>query len=66
MKSVSAVNAHDRRLITELIGVHRWPTERLRPVRRQALSVLGMVSVAERMANHVVFEHPHMPRVGQP
>jgi len=65
MRAVAAVNAHDRRLITELVGVPCWPAERLRPVRSKALSVLRMVSVAERMANHFVLEHPSVPRVCQ-
>ena len=59
------MNAHHRGLVTELVGVRRWPTERLGPVRSKALSVLGMVSVAERMANDFVLEHPSVPRVGQ-
>jgi len=37
-----------------LVGVGRWPTECLRPVRGKALGVLRVVTVAERMANHFV------------
>jgi len=66
VQSVAAVNPHDGRLITEAVRVRRWPTECLRPVCRQAFGVVGVVSVAERMANHFVLEHSRVPRVGQP
>src|SRR5882724_363539 len=51
---VAAVNPHDRGLITVLVRVRRWPTESLPPVRGEPLSMLRVVSVAERMANHFV------------
>jgi hypothetical protein len=54
VRPVTAVNPDDRRLITELVSVRRWSTESLPPVRGKALSVLRVVSVAERMANHFV------------
>ena len=65
VRAVAAVNADDRRLVTEGVRVGRWPTERLRPVRGKALGVLRMESVAERMAHHLVVHHPRMPRAGQ-
>ena len=65
MKRVAAVNARDRRLITELIGVRRWPTERLGPIRSKALGVLRMVAVAKCMTHHFVLEHSRVPGVGQ-
>ena len=66
VRPVAAVNPHDGCLITVPVGVRCWPTECLRPVRCKALGVLGVVSVAERMANHFVLQHPRVPRVGQP
>src|SRR5262245_25583306 len=59
------MNPHNGRLITVPIGVHCWPTECLRPVRGKALSVLRMVSMAERMANNFVLQHPRVPRTRQ-
>jgi hypothetical protein len=54
MRPVAAVNPDDRSLATMPIGVGRWPTERLRPVRGKALGMPRVVTVAERMANHFV------------
>ena len=54
VRPVAAVNPNDRGLITVLVGVGRWPTKCLRPVRGKALGMLRVVSVAERMANHFV------------
>src|SRR5262249_6135771 len=54
VRTVAAVNPHDRRLITVSFGVRRWPTECLRPVRGKAHGMLGVVSMAERMANDFV------------
>jgi hypothetical protein len=54
VRPVAAVNPHDRGLITVPARVRCWPTESLPPVRGKALSVLRVVSVAERMANHFV------------
>jgi hypothetical protein len=55
VRPVATVNPHDRGLITVLVRVRRWPTESLTPIRGKALSMLRVVSVAERMANHFVF-----------
>ena len=54
VQPVTAVNAHDRGLITVPVRVHRWPAECLGPVRGKAFGVLRVVSVAECMANHFV------------
>src|SRR5262245_10324336 len=54
VQTVAAVNSHDGRLITVLVGVRCWPTECLRPVRGKALGVLGMISVTKRMTNHFI------------
>ena len=65
VRPVAAMNPDHRGLITVPVGVRRWATECLRPIRGEALGVLRMVTVAESMANHFVFEHPRVPRVGQ-
>src|SRR6516225_2891110 len=54
VQPVAAVHPDDRGLITISVGVGRWPTECLPPVRGKALGVLRVVAVAERMANHLV------------
>src|SRR5262245_34428275 len=54
VRPIAAVNPHDRGLITVPLGVRRWSTKRLRPVRGKALGVLRVQSVAERMANDFV------------
>src|SRR5262245_21910581 len=54
VRTVAAVNPHNRGLITVPIGVRRWPTKCLRPVRGKALGVLRVESAAERMANYLV------------
>src|ERR1700741_3346455 len=66
VQPVAAVSPHNRRLTTVLIGVCCWTTECLRPIRRKTLSVLGMVTVTERVANYFVLQHSCVPRVGQP
>jgi len=65
MWPVAAVNPDDRGLITIPVRVVRWPTECLRPVSGKALGMLGMITMAERMANHFVLQDPSVPRVGQ-
>src|SRR6185503_6567743 len=64
VQPVAAVSPHDGALISVLVGVHCWPTECLSPVRGQALCVLRVITMAERMANHFILQHPLMPRVG--
>src|SRR5262249_20893739 len=54
VRPVAAMNPDDRGFIAIPVGVDRWPTECLRPVRGKALSVLRVVTVAERMANYFV------------
>ena len=41
MRPVATMNPHDRSLITVVIGVRRWPTESLRPVRGKTLATRG-------------------------
>ena len=66
VRAVAAMNPHDGRLITVLVGINCWPTECLRPVRGKAFGVLRVKSVAERMANHFVLQNSLVPRAGQP
>ncbi|HEY8187823.1 MAG TPA: hypothetical protein VIF64_17260, partial [Pyrinomonadaceae bacterium] len=54
VRPVAAVNPDHRGLITIPVGVGRWPTECLRPVRGKALGVLRVESVAEGVAHHFV------------
>src|SRR5262245_57418064 len=54
VRPVAAVNPHDKGLTTVTVGVRRWSTKCLRPIRGKALGVLRVESVAERMANHFV------------
>src|SRR6185503_2208480 len=63
VRTVATVDPHDGSLITVLFGVGCWPTERLGPVRRKTLGVLWMESMAERMADDFVLQHPHVPGV---
>jgi len=66
VRSVAAVDPHDGRLITVPIGVRYWTTQCFCPIRGKALGVLGVESMAERMANHFILQHPRVPRVCQP
>jgi len=54
VRPVATVNPHDGSLITVVIGVRRWPTKCLRPVRGKTLGMLRVESVAERMAHDFV------------
>src|SRR5690349_4107492 len=65
VQPIATVNPHDGRLITILVRVCGWPTERFGPVCGQALGMLWMESVAERMAHHFIFQHPRVPRMCQ-
>src|SRR5262249_3081215 len=65
VQSIAAVSPHDGRLTAVLVGVCCWTTECLRPVGGQALGMLGMISVAERMTNNFVFQHARVPCVSQ-
>lgn len=66
VRAVAAVNLNDGSLVTELVRIGRWSTECFRPVRGKSLGVLWVESVAERMADHLILQHPHVPRMGQP
>ncbi len=65
VQAVAAVHAHHRGLVAVRIGVGRWSTERLRPVRGKPLGVLRVEAVAERVAHDLVGHHPGVPRAGQ-
>src|SRR5262245_37906252 len=54
VRPVAAVNPNGGGLITVLVGVGSWPTQCLPPVRGEALRVLRVVTMPERMANHFV------------
>ena len=62
VRSVATVSPHDRGLITVAIGIRRWPTECLAPVRGKTCGVFRVESVAERVADHFILQHPRVPR----
>jgi len=59
------VHLDDGSLVAIGVGIRARATERLGPVSRQSLDVLGVESVAERMTDHVVGHHPTMPCAGE-
>jgi len=63
--SVAAVHLHDGGLVTVGVGVRAWSAECLCPVSGESLDMLGVETVAEGMADHVVGHHPTMPGVGK-
>jgi hypothetical protein len=66
VRTVSAVHPQDRRLISVTVGVERWATQGLGPVRSKALRVLRMETMAEGMTNHLVNDDASTPRMRQP
>ena len=66
MRSVSAVQPHHRGLVCVRVGVRGGTAQRLRPVGREPLGVIGFESVTERMADHLVGHHPEVPGLRQP
>src|SRR4249920_3996293 len=65
MGPVAAVHAHDGALVPELRRVTGRSAQRLDPVGGQALRVLGVEAVAERLADDLVGHHPLVPGPGQ-
>jgi len=63
--TVAAVHPHDCGLVAEGARVTRGTAQRLGPIRSQPLDVIGMKTMAERVADHLVVHHPGMPRAGQ-
>jgi hypothetical protein len=61
---LAAVHLDDGGLVTIGIGIRGRTSECLGPVSSESLDVLGVETVAERMADHVVGYHPTMPGVG--
>ena len=59
------VAAHDGGLVAVGVGIHAGSTECLRPIRGEALDMLGMETVAERMADYFVGHNPTMPGSGK-
>ena len=62
---VAAVHPYDGGLVTIGIGVRPGATKCLRPVCGEALDVLRVEAVAERMADHFVGHYPAMPGLGE-
>ena len=65
VRPISAVEPHDRCLVAVGVGVGRGATDRLGPVRGEPLGVIGAEPVTERVAHHLVSQHPVMPCTGQ-
>src|SRR5579884_3899865 len=64
--AVAAVDAHHRGLVAVGARVGRRPAERLPPVSRQPLGVVGPEPGAEGVADHLVRHHPLVPGGRQP
>jgi hypothetical protein len=62
---VAAVNPDDGGLVAIGLGIHAGSTECLGPIRGETLDMLGMETVAERMADYFVAHHPPMPGSGK-
>src|SRR5262249_42141115 len=62
---VAAVDPHDGGLVAIGRGIHAGSTECLGPIRGETLDMLGMETVAERMADYFVGHHPTMPGSGK-
>src|SRR3974377_2106765 len=62
---VTAVDPDDGGLVPIGLGIHAGSTECLGPIRGETLDMLGMETVAERMADYFVGHHPTMPGSGQ-
>src|SRR5262249_14132949 len=58
---VAAVDSDDGGLVAIELGIHARSTERLGPIRGETLDMLGVETVAERMADDFVGHHPTMP-----
>jgi hypothetical protein len=63
--TVAAVYPHDCRLVTKGGRVARRTAQRLAPIRRQPLGVVGTKPVTERVADHLVVHDPRMPGARQ-
>ena len=65
VRPVAAVNPHHGCLVPVGLRISGGTPERLRPIGGQPLGVVGLVSVAERVADHVVGQDPGVPGGGQ-
>ena len=59
--AVAAVHPHDGGLVADDARVTRGTAQRLGPIRSQPLDVIGMKTMAERVADHLVVHHAGMP-----
>jgi hypothetical protein len=59
------VDPDDRGLVGIGLGIHAGSAECLGPIRGETLDMLGMETVAERMADYFVGHHPTMPGSGK-
>jgi hypothetical protein len=63
--AVAAVHPDHGGLVTIGVGIRAGATECLGPVSGESLDMLGVETVAERMADHAIGHHPTMPGVGK-
>jgi hypothetical protein len=63
--AVSAVHPNDCGLVAVGSRIGRRAAERLGPVRRETLDVMGVEAVAERMGDYVISQHSIMPSNGE-
>jgi len=64
--AVAAVHPDHEGFVTVAVRIGRRPAEGLRPVGGEPLGVLGMETVTEGVAHHLVRHNPGVPRVSQP
>ena len=61
----SRMDSDDGGLVAIGLGIHAGSTECLGPIRGETLDILGMETVAERMADYFVGHRPTMPGSGK-
>ena len=65
VRPVAGMHPQHVGLVVHRVGEGARPAERLGPVGGEALAVLGVETVAEGVADHVVCHHPGVPRPGK-
>ncbi len=65
MHAAAAMDPHDGGLIAVGLRIHAGSTQCLGPIRGETLDMVGLETVAERVANYFVGHHPAMPGCGK-
>ena len=63
--AISAVHLDDAGLAPIAVGIRCRAAECLGPIGNEALDMLRMEAVAERMSDYLVGHHPTMPGIGK-